>query len=87
MSKSLDDSTEGKAAVTGEAMPVKKGQIIEEIANPEVMDPDYDTRSEAESAHGGERDHDVISAAGSEANGRNLAHLLRARLKALKLNI
>ena len=51
-------------------MPVKKGQIIEEIANPEVMEPDYDTRSEADSAHGGERDHDVISAAGSEANGR-----------------
>ena len=68
----MDDSKGNEAEISIEEMPVKKGQVIEEIANPEVMEQDYDTRSEADSQKGAERDHDVISAAGSEANGRNI---------------
>ena len=66
----MDDSKGNEADISLEEMPVKKGQIIEEIANPEVMEQDFD---EDESARGRERaEHDVLSVAGSEANGRNI---------------
>lgn len=79
-SGNLDNNKGSKARVRPEEMPVKKGQIIEEIANPEVLEQDYDSHSEAESHRAGERDHDVISAAGSEANGRQVISKLHILL-------